>query len=1048
MKATKEQEKAIVTEGNLIVSAGAGSGKTSVLSERVLYFIKEKGFHIKEFLIVTFTTLAAAEMKERIRKVLKENNLEDANDVDVSQISTFDSYAFSIVKKYHFKLGLPANVSIIDENILGVKFRLKAKEKLEDLYLKKDDEVFNNLIKMTCVNDDSIIENLLYKIYKYFCLEINPLDAMNSYVEEHTSEEFIENTITNTILDKIFEVRKKMVDLIPYLSEDPIKKNSQDTYKDLITSSFSEFFNVPKDYDKVINSFPREFPIKQIKAVNGKEETKAFKIIYKKDKKKGLLPYIESLPQTKSDFIASIQNQKPYFSKLVDIVKEIYLELLDFKKEYNVYAFDDIQRMALNLIIENEDIREEIKQSYKMIMIDEYQDTSTVQDTFINLIANNNLYVVGDIKQSIYRFRNARCELFKQRYDRYKNTSEGEVVDMNTNFRSRKEVLEPINDIFSIIMNEETSSINYKKDHIINVGNKSYLDYTVEDNTLEIITTFNDVTKPDSTKYEVYAIANDIIKKINDGYQVVEKGKDGLVSRKCEFRDFCILISKSETFNDYYSIFNQFNIPLYIEKNLNIVSNDLVAILLSVLKLVKNIKDNTYDSLEFKHAFISLARSFVYQYSDEKIYNLTKNKDYFSDDIVIEIKTFLEKHQYDNDASLFENLIFELSIYKKILRIGNVKTNSTYLDVIISYFKDMCKLGYTFNEFIIFLETLDDYKLSIEVPPNKDSSNCVRIMTIHKSKGLEFPIVYFPELWRNFNKEAIKSKFGISRFGIALPPSSTEDKLNLIHECFSIEEVKANLAEQIRLLYVALTRAREKIVFLNHIDKKCEVNETEIEQEETVNEETNNEDNNEILPSISSFLQLLEIGLKNTDFTSNYFDYTAAGIPELNQNHSEVIEEKFEYIPLNIDVKPVEYKHGSKEVDLETNVETMQFGTKLHEYMELVDFDSKDLSFIKDESIKRFISKFINCDLFVNISLGKVYKEFEYFDNLNKISGIIDLMVEYSDYIDVIDYKTSNIDDEEYNVQVQTYMDYIRRTFNKPTNGYLYSLKKGIYRKV
>ena len=126
----------------------------------------------------------------------------------------------------------------------------------------------------------------------------------------------------------------------------------------------------------------------------------------------------------------------------------------------------------------------------------------------------------------------------------------------------------------------------------------------------------------------------------------------------------------------------------------------------------------------------------------------------------------------------------------------------------------------------------------------------------------------------------------------------------------------------------------------------------------------------------------------------------------------------------------------------------MQFGTKLHEYMELVDFTTKDLSFIEDERIKAFISKFINCDLFTNISSGKIYKEFEYFDNLKKISGIIDLMVEYSDHIDIIDYKTSNIDDEEYNVQVRTYMDYIVRTFNKPTNGYLYSLRKGIYRKI
>ena len=253
-----------------------------------------------------------------------------------------------------------------------------------------------------------------------------------------------------------------------------------------------------------------------------------------------------------------------------------------------------------------------------MIMIDEYQDTSVLQEAFINLIENNNVYMVGDVKQSIYRFRNAKCDIFIDKYNKYKYEGLGLAIDLNKNFRSRHEVLDDINYIFKNLMTYNYGGASYIDDHLIECGNSDFdklgkLD--VSSHSDFIIHNAKGLTTVDT---EAKIIAEDIIDKINNHYQVFDDGK----LRDVKFSDFCILMDRGGAFDEYYKVFSSYQIPLFIDNDENIKDAPIVKLLTNILKIVKAIFNKNYYEKEFKKAFVSVARSFLYNYSDEQIYKI------------------------------------------------------------------------------------------------------------------------------------------------------------------------------------------------------------------------------------------------------------------------------------------------------------------------------------------------------------------------------------------------------------------------------------------
>ena len=1016
MKWSNEQIKAIYNKGhNILVSAGAGSGKTAVLSERVLQFVKS-GYKLSEFLILTFTNLAAGEMKDRIRKKLIENELEESINVDTSDICTFDSYASSLVKKYHFLLGLSPDLKNVDSNVMSVYKRNIIEDIFERKYLEKDPK-FLNMVSLICFKDDDGLKQMVYKLHSIAELSDDKDDFLNNYMSSYYSETFYQYVI-ESIASVLRKQRDEYVEMLHGLPDIEVNKKSRETINSQAFINANEFIKA-HTYDELILGFEKatlpRWP-------SGCDESKEYFELVKKKRKSIKDKWIDKIPSDSNGVKEYFKNQKEYAEVILEITKELDQRQWKYKLEKQVFEFNDIAKLALKLVQTNEDIRNELKNKYKMIMIDEYQDTSSLQENFISLIENQNVYMVGDIKQSIYAFRNAESSIFKGKYDSYrKEENPNEVIDMKNNFRSRKEVLTDINTIFSSIMSDDIGGADYKNDHIIGFGNKDYeVGKKLSQNYSSTFILYSENNKQKRIEREIRIIAEDILNKINSKYQVFVPGnKDKSPStRDASFKDFCVLMDRGTNFNLYKKIFTEYQIPLYIEANENIKDNDIVKIITSLLVLIKSIQENDYESSGFIIAFFSILRSFICEVKDDELYQINKNKDFENNDLIIKLRNIIDESKDLSSYLLVEKIVEELEIYSKFVLIGDVKKNERYLDKFMEHFKQMSELDYSIKDFITYLEYVDEYKLKIELSSTGVDIDSVKIMNIHKSKGLEFPIIYFPGLFSAFNRQENKQNYSASsRFGLIFPKEFTFES-GLSRKIENYYSNLSDVSEKIRLLYVSLTRAREKMIFL-------------IPEEEKY-----------VSPSeASSFLDLLN------PLVNRFENY----VYEFKENNFVKKENKEEINLLELrkishSLEKEERVKASKDIKLGTNKDLLELGTYLHEVLEVIDFVNPDYSIIERTYHKLKISNFLKSDLLKDVKNAKIFKEYS-FEN-EEYKGVIDLMLVYKDHIDIIDYKTKNIDDIEYDKQVKVYRDYISTISNLPINLYLYSIVDSTIRKV
>ena len=378
------------------------------------------------------------------------------------------------------------------------------------------------------------------------------------------------------------------------------------------------------------NNFKAPPLTKDLKEQLDEDEITSYDELKKKNDK--ILKSIKSL-KSKEEEKESILATKEYARIIISLAEKVEKRVDSYKYKYQAFEFIDINRFAITLVEKFKDIREEVKSKYKMIMIDEYQDTKDIQEKFISYIQNNNVYCVGDIKQSIYAFRNAKCDIFQNKYELYKNNPNvGTAIDLNSNFRSRKEVLEDINLIFKNIMTLDVGGANYLKEHIIEYGNKKYLNDVCEtqNNHLEIY-----VDETNSSYSEMEIIAQDIVNKINNKYQVCDRNDDNLKLRDCRFEDFAIIIDRGTRFDDYARVLQSYKIPVHIEQDKDLKENSLVLLLKEILIFTLYLKENKPSDKLFKHAFVSIARSFAFSYSDQKIYHIIKNDLIITDPLTI-----------------------------------------------------------------------------------------------------------------------------------------------------------------------------------------------------------------------------------------------------------------------------------------------------------------------------------------------------------------------------------------------------------------------------
>lgn len=1059
---TDEQWQAIYDDkSNIIVSAGAGSGKTAVLTERIIEKLKS-GISLQNLIVLTFTNAAAFEMKERVRKkIIKEveNGYKDLEkellNLPNATITTFDSFSLSLVKKYHYLLNIPKNINIIDNVVINSKKIELIDEVFNEMYDEKNNE-FLEFIDTFTVKDDCKIQVSIISIDNKLNNLINTDEFLEEYFDKYFSEEFINNQVNNYInilkdyANNIKMSLGKISDLTSasLLSEWLVKLetalndiddcNTYDDYKKLVSIKLPTLPSNKEIDEDYLNKVKKEYS----------ELKTNFNLI------NNLCSY-DSIGEIKEE----IYTTKPYLKVIINLIQRYRSKVNSFKQNLNSYEFHDIALMAIKLMKENSNIADYYKNSINEIMIDEYQDTNDIQDYFISLIANNNVYMVGDVKQSIYGFRNANPNIFMYKYDNYKKNIDGKAIDLNKNFRSRSEVIEAINNIFSKIMDQPIGGADYINYHQMIFGNLSYetKGNSNQDNNLEMLNYEYLDNKYKKDEIEAFIIANDINSKIKNNYQIF----DGNL-RNIKYSDFCILMDRKSSFELYLKIFTYLNIPLKVHSEVSLNLSNEVYVIRSILRLVSSLEDKEKYNQYFEHSFISLARSFLYNYSDDEIFGIFMESKKQNKDIIkllvdsnmkelinniIDIKDYYLNHSL---VEVIDYIYDKFDIYNKLNLLDDVEGRTIKLEYLRNVVSNLELTGYTLNNLCDYLDAAIDNKMDITFNLDENDVDAVNIMTIHKSKGLEYPICYYAGLSKKFNKDDLKDKYTFDNKLVIITPIFKEGiKETIYKDIIKYNYEQKDISERLRVFYVALTRAKEKLIVVTDL----------VLEDEELN---NNVVSNNIRLKYKSFKDVL-LSLSRT--LKKYIK--DVNIDKINLSKAYEIEPDIklsidkskhkDYETINLDINPTEiisdhYSVSPVIVDQTTN-DNLKLGLKFHEgleYLNFKDFNNSIKQLNINDNLNNKINTLLSMPFMSNIETSEIYHEYEFIYNNNNIDrhGIIDLMIVSNDKVIIVDYKTKEIDKEQYHKQVRGYMQYIKSVTDKKVEGYLYSIINGTYLEV
>lgn len=1032
---TKDQRIAIDTRDcNILVSAGAGSGKTAVLSERVLNLLKE-GTNLDELLILTFTKAAALEMKGRIfEKISHTPELKDQLEyIDIANITTFDSYSLKLVKQYHYLLDISKDIVIGDEISFSMKKRELLSSYFDVAYNGEDPELLEFISNYDIFTDDRLISKLIL-LHQSFQ---NQLDFPS--LDEFYSKTHLYNIMLmhkQLIDEHIRKLKNKVCELDFY------KDIELDKFKEEYKALFSKLFTA-NSYDELRlarNSFGK-FPRLPGKDYDSKVDVKALNDNIK-DLKEDLFKIIYDLSE--EEIKIELLSLHKYTKVIMDLILRLDADLLIYKKKSQTFDFADITKLSIDLLEKNLDIKAKVKNKFAEILVDEYQDTNDFQNKFINLISSNNKFLVGDVKQSIYGFRNANPDNFSAiELDYRQNPENGLVVNLKQNFRSRKEVLLDINYMFNNLMTKSMGGVDFDTSQELDYGNKTFdIASGFESNNFEII----NVPKKDlkenipfvqSKYYEPFYVGFDILKRINSGEQIFNLKTREL--QELQYRDIAILTRSKSSYDDYVLVFEYLNIIIDSQKEAIFKKNQDTLFFKSLFKIITTKMYNSNETFNdrFMLNCVSIFRSFVGGISDSTIEDYVIRGTVTVDIQLILSKIVALKSLHGSSlVKIFDNIVEQFLVFKHVSKL------EAPFDSVerIMHLRGMCSQfdseGKTLEDLNEYFDYMFDRDLDVKIDLKGVDGNAVKLMTIHKSKGLEFPVVYMPALNGSSYKKSTDTDFLITKdLGLLIPVIDGYIKKNtLLMDLYHSYEKQKAQSETTRLLYVAMTRAKEKLIFVNSSELKIIDDNTNINKLQDYL--------NFHFPDITKYVKSnLNIDLKKIEmFTSNVKKLT-------NKEELPIYPREYTHKFLE---KPQDlggFISGSMKVSKVLSVDerkNIKSGIKLHEMIEKLDIKNVDIETITDNVVKNIVDNMQQHQIFN--SYINIYPEFE-FRHEDKI-GFIDAVLEFEDHFIIMDYKLQNIDKEEYVQQLNFYHDVLVEMVDKPIKMYLYSLNNDEFKEI
>ena len=856
---TDNQKKAIEARGmQVLVSAAAGSGKTAVLTERVKRILCDvsEPCLVNEILVVTFTKAAAAEMRERIYKAI-EAELNDDNEnneylrrqmnlLPVGDICTIDSFCSKLIKDNFHLADVSSDFKILDDKDNNELMQSVCDRLINELY-EENDKDFISLTKMFLNDrDDSEFYEILRKLYEYSRAYPSPQKWLSDVAQAFSPEISPENTVWADYIFKYalmlseFHINRleKCISLMDeaggFSSDYYLRfRGTADKLKILL-----ECVN-NRNWDGMVSVIKEGIIVKPY-ARNSKVDE------YVKELTKNVFDDVEKdVGDLKKHTLPTSEEHKkdceilyPVIKKLCDSVIRL-TEMLDAeKKELNSYSFDDILHKTLNLLVAYDEngneaetpLLKELRNKYKEILIDEYQDTNEAQNKIFRLISRDceNMYVVGDVKQSIYRFRLASPDLFiklKDELNDYDGSKKPSKIILEKNFRSREGIDKTVNFIFSRLMTRAVGEIDYNEDEYLYFG----ADYYPEKHTpdTEIICINDEDCEEEISEPQV--VASYIKRVMSSGVKVTVKDSE----RNIKWGDFCILLRSTKNKAEAYAEALKANgIPVsvsteeissdykeiqFLSSLIRVVNNPLIDIpLISVL--MSPVFGFTADELAEIRMIDSKADLYVCLVE----YAKTSVK---AESFLRKLKLYRNVSASHSVDELVKYVINDLSVYDIYYAAGEGEQRRANIKGFISFAENFVENGRKgLNDFVRALNyAIDNGEMKSAVNSDSDD-NCVKIMSIHKSKGLEFPYVILADCSKGFNRRDCYNSMTLSKeTGIGL--KIRDDELfTRYHSLSSSATEKAilfgDISEEIRILYVALTRAKEHLAFICDVSGK------------------------------------------------------------------------------------------------------------------------------------------------------------------------------------------------------------------------------------
>ena len=870
VKWTEEQEKVIrLRNRNILVSAAAGSGKTAVLVERIITMLTKDDppMDVDRLLIVTFTEAAASEMKERIRLAIEKKLMEypdnehlkqQATLIHNAQITTIHSFCLSVIRDHFHAIDIDPGFRIGEEGEL----KLLRHDVLEDMLEEKYQEASKRFLDFTAAystgRNDKKIEDLILKIYEFSRSYPDSEAWLDSCVKAYEIPD-VKALEGSSIMKKVMtDIRKNLEDakeLLIYAENVALSPEGPAVYEATLEKDLQVIEELCNraSYKSLAEAFSN---VKWARIAANKDKTvseEKIDLVKKiREMVKGIVKNMSAqyFYESPEELVEDLRVCTPAMEELADLVRLFAERFEEQKRAQNMIDFSDMEQYALRILTQKTEngfvpskIAEEYQKQFEEIMIDEYQDSNLIQEAILTSVSGcrsgrYNIFMVGDVKQSIYRFRLSRPELFLEKFRTYNiEESKTQRIDLHKNFRSRKEVLESANAIFRQIMTEKLGGIVYDDQAALYPGaeypenDNVKTEILVMDSDLEILSKEEDFEEkiPSERELEARMIAMRI-RELLRSQKVTDKETGEL--RNVRYSDIVILTRSIKGFADVFTeVLNREGIPTYAGTSEGYFQTQEIGVLMDYLRVLDNRRQDIPLTAVLSSAFAGLSQEELAEircaYPDTAFFeSVTKYREQGENaDIQLKLQKCLD--QMDD----FRKIVPYTPMHELLWKILETTGYGDYvasmpggaqrkanLDMLIEKARAYESTSYKgLFHFVRYIEQLQKYDVDYgEASIEDEHADTVRVMTIHKSKGLEFPVVIVAGMGKRFNMQDARSAVALhAGMGVGLDAVNLEYRTkipSIIKKVIQKEEALESLGEELRVLYVALTRAKEKLI--------------------------------------------------------------------------------------------------------------------------------------------------------------------------------------------------------------------------------------------